>query len=246
MTGKALSVVVVAIGLAACSGPGGPDGPGGPGGPGGGPRPQQAGSVSPNAEPLTGGALGWKRCEEALDEWAVRVDPAHRGIVSRQDFLADARAQFARMDGDGDGFITADELSAYRAPFRVVEPSAPPRLPRGDQGEDDGSFGGRIGFPGGSWGGRGGGGSGGGGPPGGGGGGGPSGGGGGPRDGGDRGNSPSTGADPVMSADTNLDFKVSLDEFLRQANLTFDSLDLDRNGTLDPAEVRKFCPAPAK
>ncbi|EPY00632.1 hypothetical protein [Magnetospirillum fulvum] len=187
--------------------------------------------LSPNAEPLTGGDLGWRPCEAVLGDWAVRVDSTHSGAISRQDFLADARAQFARMDGDGDGFITADELSAYRAPFRPIAPPREPHIRRGDG--DDGAINGRIGFPGGGWGGgRGGG---------------PHDGGGGPRDGGGSDRSTlTTGEDPVMAADTNLDFKVSLDEFLRQATLIFDSLDLDHNGTLDLTELRRFCPAFAK
>jgi len=225
MTGKALGLVVLAVALTACSGPGGPDGPSGPDRVG---ASRHSLVLSPNAEPLTGGDLGWHPCEAVLADWAIRIGSGHDGSLSRQDFLADARAQFARMDGDGDGFITADELSAYRAPFRPVPPPHEPHMRRGDGG--DGEISGHVGFPGSGWGGRGGG------PR--------DGGGGGPRDGGgpDRG-AISTNEDPVMAADTNLDFKVSLDEFLHQAALIFDALDLDHNGILDPAELRRFCPA---
>ncbi|CCG40399.1 EF-hand domain-containing protein [Magnetospirillum molischianum] len=218
MTGKAWNVVFLAVGLAACSGSGDPGGASRSGS-------QHAPSLSPNAEPLTGGALGWRGCEAALDDWAVRVDSVHRGTVSRQDFLADARAQFARMDSDGDGFITADELSVYRAPFRPEAPPKPPHIRRDERDEDDGSVSGRVGFPGGGWGGRSGGRDG---------------------DGGRERPNPANGIDPVMSADTNLDFKVSLDEFLHQANLIFDSLDLNHNGVLDQAELRRFCLSPSK
>ena len=46
-----------------------------------------------------------------------------------------------------------------------------------------------------------------------------------------------------MSADTNLDFKVSLAEFLDQAAGLFDRLDMDHDGVLALAEVNQSCPA---
>ncbi len=49
-------------------------------------------------------------------------------------------------------------------------------------------------------------------------------------------------ADPVMSADTSLRFKVSREDFLRQAEETFAHLDADHDGTLSRAEVMSFCP----
>ncbi|MBI3444349.1 MAG: hypothetical protein HY055_03045 [Magnetospirillum sp.] len=45
-------------------------------------------------------------------------------------------------------------------------------------------------------------------------------------------------ADPVMSADTNLDFKVSLAEFVAQADSVFATFDRDHNGRLSLAEVQ--------
>jgi len=225
MKASSLLVLVAGLGvtLAACGGPGGPP-PGDP--PDGGPGRQTPPVLSPNAEPLTGGPLGPPRpCAEVLASWGQRVGAAHDGTVSRAAFLADAEAQFARMDLDHDGFITADELSDYREPFR-------PRPPEGGKGDRRGPP------PGGGGGGRGGpGGPGGGGP---GGFGGPPGGGGGPS--GARQTSANT-ADPVMSADTNLDFRVSRDEFLRQAEAVFDSLDRDHSGRLDAAKLARFCPA---
>lgn len=45
-------------------------------------------------------------------------------------------------------------------------------------------------------------------------------------------------ADPVMSADTNLDFRVSLAEFLAQADSVFAAIDKDHNGRLSLAEIQ--------
>ncbi len=50
---------------------------------------------------------------------------------------------------------------------------------------------------------------------------------------------PSGVPDPVMSADANLDFKVSLAEFIALAEENFVRLDSDRNGRLGLDEIRK-------
>ena|ERR1035437_6241235 len=47
--------------------------------------------------------------------------------------------------------------------------------------------------------------------------------------------------DPVMSADINLDYRVTPDEFLAYSQKTFKSLDTDHNGTLSQAEVAGLC-----
>ena len=52
-------------------------------------------------------------------------------------------------------------------------------------------------------------------------------------------------ADPVMSADANLDFRVTQDEFLGYAQRRFRALDTNGNGTLDRAEIASLC-APAR
>ena len=49
-------------------------------------------------------------------------------------------------------------------------------------------------------------------------------------------------SDPVMSADTNLDFKVTLDEMIVQAKDIFKTLDHDTDGKLEKAEVIAACP----
>jgi hypothetical protein len=49
-------------------------------------------------------------------------------------------------------------------------------------------------------------------------------------------------ADPVMSADVNLRFRVGKDDFLRQAENVFARLDTDHDGTLSRSEVLATCP----
>jgi Ca2+-binding EF-hand superfamily protein len=199
MTRRIWTLVLIGAALGACSLiDSTPPGPGR-----GEERPRPAKPIlSPNAEPLTGGALGQRPCREALDGWVARIDTDHDGRISRAEFLADARAQFARMDLDQDGFITADELSTYRDPFLPHEEPAPLRRPRPEGGPGQPPAGGPGREP----------------------------------------SGPTATADPVMSADTNLDFKVSLDEFLRQATALFDSLDIDHSGTLDSGKVTRRCP----
>ncbi|MFD2234421.1 hypothetical protein [Phaeospirillum tilakii] len=182
---------------------------------GGGPergRPGAAPVFSPNAEPLTGGPLGPAgACPAVLADWGRRVGARHDGTLSRAEFLADAEAQFARMDLDHDGFITADELSEYREPFRPRPPEDKPVPPPGAErgGPPGGGRGGPFGGPPGA-----------------------------PRH-----HATASSADPVMSADTNLDFKVSRDEFLRQAEHQFETLDRDHDGRLDAAELARACPS---
>jgi len=158
------------------------------------PDPDAAPQLSPFGEPLSGAE---RSCKTALTVWARRLGASHDGSLSRAEWMANAEAQFARMDLDHDGFITADELSDYRAPFR-------PRPPRHKPGGFSGD----------------------GGPP--------------PRGGAPAHKNTSI-ADPVMSADTNLDFQVSRDEFRQQAASLFDQLDHDQSGRLELAEVQRFC-----
>lgn len=53
---------------------------------------------------------------------------------------------------------------------------------------------------------------------------------------------PVTAEDPVMSADRTLSFKVSLDDFLAQAEEVFAHLDRGRSGRLSLAQVQARCP----
>ncbi|GIL38478.1 hypothetical protein [Roseiterribacter gracilis] len=117
MTRQALTLILLATTLAACSGnkldPY--------------KRPQIV--ISPNAEPL---ALGDdKSCKAELVAWFARVDTNHDGFIDRAEFMADARRWFAEMDQDKSGYVTAAELAAVREK-KLPLPAAPPRRPESD------------------------------------------------------------------------------------------------------------------
>jgi len=155
-------------------------------------RPLDGPAVSPNAEPLSGGILGYPDCDEAMAKWFDRVDTNHDGVIDHVEFLADARAQFARMDIDHDGFITADELTTYRMPYQGSGETKPgAKRQRASQAAAEGQ------------------------------------------------------EDPVMAADSNLDFKVSLAEFLALAEAKFAKLAPE--GKLNRGAIDDICwPSPAK
>lgn len=185
------------------------------------PRPPVAAlAVSPNGEPLEGGRLGRPRCEEALAGWFARVDTDHDGALISGEFLYDARTLFAKMDQDGDGWVTPAELQAFRLPFRPApgETGSAGGPPRGApaMGSPPGRGPGGEGPGGGAPGQR---------PP------------AGSRTGADREERP----DPVMMADLNLDFRVGRDEFLAHAKRTLERLDSDRDGKLVLGEVEATC-----
>lgn len=48
--------------------------------------------------------------------------------------------------------------------------------------------------------------------------------------------------DPVMAADTNLDFRVTLDEMIGRVTNRADKLDTNRDGNLDSTELAAYCP----
>ena len=161
---------------------------------------------SPNGEPLSGGPLGHPACEAALGGWMDRVDSNRDGVVERGEFLADAETQFARMDLDHDGFVTAAELSTYCFPYLAGEPAEtePGPAAAGDGRPANGA-----------------------------------------RHRASRAVAhalPPDISDPVMSADTDLDFRVSRDEFLAQAGETFAKLDTARDGRVTRDAVLKTCP----
>lgn len=108
--------IVAAIGLTACSSRQRPPRDGGSGVKD--TRLTPALMFSPNGEPLNGGALGQPSCSLAMNYWFNRTDANRDGRLDREEFLADARAQFAKMDVNHQGTLTNDALSRYRQPFR--------------------------------------------------------------------------------------------------------------------------------
>lgn len=177
---------------------------------------------SPNAEPLSGGPLGRPKCEDALSGWFDRTDSNHDGVIDHDEFLADARLQFERMDRYHAGYVTALDLSEFRAPY---DPSPGDEgTPPDDSDQRNGQTGGageRKGPPGNMPGGSG-----------------RSDNGRGPQQ---RGPSVDTRADPVMSADKTLSFKVTLQDFLNQAEENFRGLDHNHDGKITRESVTGSC-----
>lgn len=169
---------------------------------------------SPDGEPLNGGPLGQPACKDALSRWFDRVDANHDAAISLPEFLADADTQFHRMDIDNNGYIVSEELERFRRPYRqaVAEQT----------GEDNGAK--TSGQPETKAGkhGRGG-----------------------RHGGGERDSSPELPADvadPVMSADANMDFKVTPQEFMQHAREVFADMNTSHSGALTRDEVLARCP----
>ena len=100
------------------------------------PPPVRLGPIySPNGEPLSGGALGDPKCEDAMRHWFARVDADHDGTIDLGEFLADARRQFAVMDLDHSGVLTPAVLAQYRAPF--MNDRARRQASNDDEDDDD-------------------------------------------------------------------------------------------------------------
>jgi hypothetical protein len=154
---------------------------------------------------------------DGLPRWFDQADSDHDARLTRAEFEADHLRFFRLVDVNGDGVIDGAEVQRYEHDI------APELLSRVDRGE--GRFQGRGGP--GPGGGRGhGGGRGGGGRP----------GGGGLQD------SPALGLlnepEPLLAADTDLDFKVTLKEWQAAAADRFARLDAARHGALSLDELR--------
>jgi Ca2+-binding EF-hand superfamily protein len=173
---------------------------------------------SPNGEPLNGGSLGRPTCQEALSRWFDGVDAKHDGAISRGEFLADAQTQFRRMDIDNNGYLVSEELKRFRLPYRQ---EATTQTASSAQNADSGQPGSQR------------------------------------RHGRGNGTGDHSGSsaqsdqdnllpDPVMSADTNNDFKVTPGEFMTQAGNIFTTLDADHNGFLSRDEILKPCARPGR
>jgi hypothetical protein len=177
---------------------------------------------SPNGEPLSGGPLGRPTCRDALSSWFSRVDADHDGVVDHDEFMSDARVQFDRMDLGHDGFITSAKLSVFRAPYEVETPgtiATDSKSPGSDSAQDGGSEQRqrRDQSSGGSQGNSG------------------------TRSQGQGQQQRSDGSDPVMSADRSLTFKVTLPDFLANAEEVFSRLDNAHTGKLSLTQVQSSC-----
>ena len=144
-------------------------------------------------ERLLGGAQGQPTCDEAQTAWLQRVDTDHDGSIDLKELISEARKQFALMDINHDGTVTADELAV----FRSGGPSSPSQAP--DEEKDRRGVHRLQEHP------------------------------------------QSSQPDPVLSADANLDFQVTLDEFLAQQSDNMSQFDKDKNQRLDAQELKHLC-----
>jgi len=170
-----------------------------------------------DGEPLNGGQLGNPKCTEAQSDWLARQDKNHDGTLDLDEVLAAARTRFTAMDATGEGYLTSDKLTAYRqkvmgGEFTTGDKLTP--LPDSvDQADPVISGSGAN------------------------------------RGQSDRVPKPTrlntrpqgTQPDPVLAADANLDFKVTLDEFLTYQRELFARLDIDHDHTLSADELGTLC-----
>ena len=144
-------------------------------------------------ERLNGGALGQPACDEAQAAWLKRVDQDRDGTLDAEELMTEAKRQFALMDLNHDGIITAAELSAYRSQMDGTS-AAMPQEPTDRRGVQQLPM-----------------------------------------------HPASSQPDPVLSADSNLDFQVTLDEYLTQQRENLSLYDKDKDRSLDAQELNKLC-----
>ena len=168
---------------------------------------------SPNGEPLSGGVLGRPGCFDAVAAWFARVDANRDGQIDRPEFMADARVQFLRMDLDGDNSIYPSELLTFRGSFQGPAPHNAAMPSPAEAFAADRDKLKALGL----W----------------------------PKDDADTDEKTKKlqdYSDPVMTADNNLDFRVTLDEFTALAQDNFKGLDLNHDNKLERYEVFAACP----
>jgi Ca2+-binding EF-hand superfamily protein len=180
-------------------------------------------TFSPNGEPLIG--KFWPAdCEEAEALWFDRLDTAHSGRLTLAQLQADAERQYKLMDLRHDGRVTAEELSSYRLKemgghyISVSTPDQKDTIERLDEEDDDSGGRRELGRY-------------------------------------DRRNSDDAKSgkmdafaalttdqpDPVMSADTDLDGSVTLEEFRTLIDQNFAEFDKEHAGYITKSEVLGIC-----
>jgi Ca2+-binding EF-hand superfamily protein len=182
--------------------------------------------VSPMGEPFR----ARDRNDDTLADWFNQADTNHDGYLTAAEFTKDAERFFATLDVNHDGEIDPDEITHYE---EVVAPeirSGPNYTMELAAGAEEGERGGR------GEGHRGGG------------------GGGGHHFRARGGDDSHQGAgryglldlpEPVVSADSDFNRGVSLNEFRQAAVQRFVALDLDHHGRLSLSELESIRPAPA-
>ncbi len=154
-------------------------------------------------------------CPVLLGAWLTASDGDRDGALSLAEAFADADSLLAEIDASHDGYLTAIEIEAWRE--RIAPDAYADRKLRqqSGSGEDDTAPGGKK-----------------------------------------RGGSPEDGhsaarrldsgfraqPDPIMAADTNLDFRVDRAELEARVKSRFDTLDTDHDGRLSADELAGFCP----
>jgi len=171
---------------------------------------------SPNGEPLNGGTLGRPTCQEGMSRWFERVDANHDGVISRDEFLADAQIQFRRMDIDKNGYLVPEELERFRRPYRQQTASDQTAVNQSNNNAEQPQQ--NMHKRGAAHGGHGG------------------------AESNSQDDQPIVDtSDPVMSADTNLDNKVTPEEFMIYAQKKFLELGSNHDGVLSRDEVLARC-----
>ncbi len=78
--------------------------------------------ISPSGEPFHA-----PPGSSPVDVWFARVDANHDGVITLEEFKADAEAFFHRLDANGDGIVDGFEVSDYE---QKIAPEILPRIAR--------------------------------------------------------------------------------------------------------------------
>jgi hypothetical protein len=216
-------ILSAALAIAASAAWAEPPSPAGPGGPPGPHAPPARMFLSPSGEPFRPAPGG----PEGFSAWFDRADANHDDKIDRAEFRADAMAFFKTLDVNGDGRIDGFELSAYEhkiVPELIAEVETrafgPPRPSGGAR--RNGPYGRERPRP---------------------------------EGGGEEGGGDASGRghlallrdpEPVSSADTDVDGRVSAAEWLAAADARFDLLDGKGADALTREAMANLLPKPGK